>query len=111
MNKFTLLAIFIAFQISLVHSINWENGNWAYKCNFNGNDIGKTVGPHEECAGNCKAKSGCTHFVHYWEGEEGGTCYMKKGSVSKKDAIDTGDARRICGIIKGIVINHNIPLI
>lgn len=108
MMKFTLLAIFIALELSLVHSINWQPGNWAMGCDFNveGNNLAQKNGPGKDCSTNCQSKYGCTHFVHV-----GGVCYMKKGSVSKNDAIDTGDQKFVCGIIKGLEINHNIPLI
>ena len=50
--KFTLLAIFIALELSLVHSINWQPGNWAMGCDFidvEGNNLGQKNGPGSEC--------------------------------------------------------------
>ena len=98
--KFTLLAIFIALELSLVHSINWQPGNWAFGCDFDveDNNLGWKDGPGSECGSYCQSKSGCTHFVHV-SNQYGERCYMKKGSVSKNDAIDTGDQSMVCGII------------
>ena len=114
--KFALIAVFIAFELSLVHSINWQPGNWASGCKFNMDDNNlslETGWDPKECIKSCQSKSGCTHCVHiltkYSVG--GGTCYMKKGNVRKTDAIDNGNESWTCGIIKGIEINYKISLI
>ena len=57
-------------------------------------------GPGEECGSTCSSSEGCTHFVHASQ-HNGGTCYMKKGSVTKEDAVDNGDRSFVCGIVKG----------
>jgi hypothetical protein len=40
---------------------------------------------------------GCTHFT--WTRYDGGTCWMKKGAVSKSDAFDTDDRSSVCGVV------------
>ncbi len=62
--------------------------------------MGNVQVPGEECGGTCSSTDGCTHFVHASQ-HNGGTCYMKKGSVTKDDAVDTGDNSLVCGIVKG----------
>ena len=81
-------------------------------CDFNvaGNNIGSQNGLSSNCGSSCASRTGCTHFVHV-SNQNGGTCYMKKGSVSKNDAIDTGDNSMVCGITKGKECYHNIYLI
>jgi len=69
--------------------IKWENGNWAFACNFIGRDLTNEQILGEECGGKCWSKTACTHFVH--TSHNGGTCWLKYGAVSKSDAVYTGD--------------------
>ena len=77
-------------------AINW-NDNWAFACDFSGNDMGSVQVRDEDCGGRCTQTSGCTHFT--WTTYNGGTCWLKSGSVSKSDATSTNDASMVCGII------------
>jgi len=76
-------------------SITW-NGNWAYACDFHNNDLTNVQTSGEDCSGQCSQTLGCTHFT--WTTYNGGTCWMKKGSVSKNDAFLTNDRSMVCGI-------------
>ena len=95
----------IILALSLLGSsamaVNWQPGDWAFACDFKGGDIGKAQIRGEDCGGKCVDTSGCTHFT--WTTFNGGTCWMKGGSVSKSDAVDTGDQSMVCGI----VMNNN----
>ncbi len=74
--------------------INWQ-GSWAMDCDFNGNDFSSARVPGEQCSSKCQQTSGCTHFA--WNDYEGGTCWMKKGPISKFNAISKQNT--VCGII------------
>ncbi|CAF1051056.1 unnamed protein product [Brachionus calyciflorus] len=76
--------------------IQW-NGNWAFSCDFIGNDIGSATVPGEQCSSRCSQTSGCTHFT--WTNWNGGTCWMKKGNICKSDAIWTGNSDSVCGVL------------
>ena len=75
--------------------IQW-NGNWAMGCDFVGNDLASAKTRGEDCSSKCQATSGCTHYT--WNNYEGGTCWMKKGSVSKQNAVQK--LGYVCGIIE-----------
>lgn len=64
-----------------------------------GNDLSNSRVPGDQCGGVCVNTSGCTHFT--WTNYNGGTCWMKKGTVSKSDAIYTGDKNMVCGVSSG----------
>ena len=68
------------------------------KCDFPGNDFGYRLIRGEECGGACGATSECTHYA--WSPYQGGTCWLKRGAVSKWDAIYTGNQNHVCGVIK-----------
>lgn len=44
---------------------------------------------------NCE---GCTHFT--WTNWNGGTCWMKKNSISKTDAVVSSDSSAVCGVME-----------
>ena len=69
--------------------IYWGSNNWAYACDFIGNDLTSIRVPGDQCGGKCQAKPRCTHFT--WSNYNGGTCRMKYGSFSKSDAIFTNN--------------------
>lgn len=79
--------------------IVWR-GNWAMHCDFRGNDLSNARTMRRQCGLKCKSTSGCTHYN--WTNVRGGTCWMKTGRVSKKDALfskgDQGIANA-CGIV------------
>lgn len=62
--------------------ISWQSGNhgqvqWAYECDFNGNDIGNAKVRSEDCGLACLARGDCSSFA--WTAFEGGTCWLKSG--------------------------------
>ena len=99
--------------------VNWQAGagaDWAFACDFKGGDLTNAKVRGQDCGGRCAATSGCTHFT--WTTYNGGTCWMKSGSISKSDALYTGDDSMVCGIISsgpgpnpnpnpGILFNNN----
>jgi hypothetical protein len=102
------IVVFISILIlfSTIHSvstrhkkrgINWNGNNWAIGCDFKGNSLSNVQVLGKDCGGKCAQTSGCTHFT--WTKLNGGTCWMKYGSVSKNDAFSTGDSTMVCGIL------------
>ena len=103
LNLFSSLAFF-AFLVIDVSSggrvkrgIDWNGNNWAFRCDFTGNDLTSAQIRGEDCGGRCAETSECTHFT--WTKHDGGTCWMKKGSVSKDNAFETQDGSMVCGVI------------
>ena len=94
--EFLFISIIIFQTTFSVNGIDW-NGNWAFKCDFKGNDLSNMKSRGEDCSGICARTNGCTHFS--WNIFENGTCWMKKGSVSKKDAITSTEKGIVCGIV------------
>ena len=76
--------------------IAW-NGNWAMGCDFKGNDLSNARVRGEDCSSKCQSTPGCTHFT--WSNYNGGTCWMKKGAVSKSDAFASSNQGKVCGIV------------
>jgi hypothetical protein len=97
---FTLVSLLMTQSVSArrkEHNINWNENNWAFSCGFKGNDLSNVRVRGEDCGKKCAQTSGCTHFA--WTKWNNGTCWMKYGSVSKKDAYLTGDPNNVCGVI------------
>jgi hypothetical protein len=86
---------FLSFDL-VKCSINWNENNWAHACNFKGNDLSRVRIAPEQCDGKCASTPECTHFI--WTKRNGGTCWMKKGSVSKSNAFPTNDGSMVCGV-------------
>jgi hypothetical protein len=78
-------------------NINWNGNKWAMSCDFPGNDLSSTQVPADRCGPQCEQTSGCTHFV--WTTYLGGTCWMKKGPISKNNAVSVNDASAVCGVL------------
>lgn len=99
----TLLNIFIlAILISFVKcEINWNGNNWAMQCDFKENDMSNFQIRGEDCGGKCSETPGCTHFT--WTQFNGGTCWLKQGSVTKADAFSTDDKNMVCGVIDEVI--------
>lgn len=88
-------------------SFGWNGNNWAIGCDFKGNDLTNAASRAEDCGPLCAATSECTHFT--WTDYNGGTCWMKKNSVSKGDAIPKTDSLAVCGVVEsGGIINNQI---
>ncbi|CAF1012598.1 unnamed protein product [Adineta ricciae] len=77
-------------------TINWNGNNWALRCDFRGNDFTNVRSPPQLCGPKCDAVARCTHFA--WTNWQGGTCWMKSGSVSKSNAIISSDSSAVCGV-------------
>jgi hypothetical protein len=86
---------------STLVDISWNDGpdgTWAMGCDFSGNDLSNVRSKGEECSGKCKSTIGCTHYT--WTNFNGGTCWMKQGSISQSDAFKAEDEDNfVCGII------------
>lgn len=74
--------------------------NFAYGCEFIGNDIFSKRTINDECKDLCDKFYGCTHYT--WSPLNGGVCFLKSGKVSKEDAVRTNDLRYICGLARPI---------
>ncbi|CAF3775335.1 unnamed protein product [Rotaria sp. Silwood1] len=93
----TIVIVINSLLVTLASgAINWNGNNWAMSCDFYGNDLSNVRVSGEGCGGKCAATAGCTHFT--WTQWNGGTCWMKKGSVSKADAFQTNDPSMVCGV-------------
>ena len=80
--------------------ISWKNGNWAFSCDFYGNDFLKIENFRGElCGGKCASTKGCTHFTHN-PNEKGGTCFLKKRLYVTKAFAKYFPSKYVtCGII------------
>ena len=79
--------------------IVWQPQNWAFGCDFPGNDITRFVTTGEQCGRSCLANSRCNHFT--WNPEiNGGTCFLKQlSTVTRDTAIRIEDQNVVCGLI------------
>eukprot|EP00731_Ephydatia_muelleri_P007573 Em0003g1821a len=93
---FLPLILVISFSFANA-AINWNGNNWAFGCDFRNNDLSNVQISGELCGGKCAATGGCTHFT--WTTFNGGTCWMKSGTVSQTDAFETGDQSTVCGVV------------
>jgi hypothetical protein len=89
----TITSLFVGLAAG---NINWNGNNWAMSCDFRGNDLSNVRSSGEHCGGKCAQTPGCTHFT--WTKWNGGTCWMKKGPISKDNAFATGDPSMVCGV-------------
>lgn len=79
-------------------AIIWQPENWAFGCDFVNRDLTNVKVKGEECGPTCVRTPDCTHFA--WTDYEQGTCWMKYGSVSKSDAIESNNPSIVCGIVE-----------
>ena len=85
---------------NITSGITW-NDNWASGCDFHGNNLSEVLTKTgEQCSEECANTIFCTHFT--WTSLQGGTCWMKRGPVSKNDAfsVTSGDPGMICGLVE-----------
>jgi hypothetical protein len=95
--KLTYLTIILVLSILVSRAqINWQSSDWAYGCDFNGEDITKVQTNPGNCGPACASISECTHFT--WTTLNDGTCFLKSGQVKKSDAISTEDNSMICSL-------------
>uniref|UniRef100_A0A915JBS5 Apple domain-containing protein n=1 Tax=Romanomermis culicivorax TaxID=13658 RepID=A0A915JBS5_ROMCU len=90
--------IFFLITSQIAHAVDWRGNNWAMGCDFRGNDLSSVRVPGDQCGGTCAGTNDCTHFT--WTSYEGGTCWMKRGTVSRNNAFDTDDKSIVCGIFE-----------
>lgn len=83
--------------IECASAINWQ-GNWAHDCDFPGNDLKRERSDGDQCSTKCRQTSCCTHYS--WTNYEGGTCFMKKNSVSKGNAVPKQGSKIVCGVLE-----------
>ena len=94
--SFAVLITVYLSNIRGIRGINWNGNNWAMSCDFRGNDLSNVRIAAELCGGKCEKTQGCTHFT--WTRYKGGTCWMKKGSISKNNAFSSNDPTMVCGV-------------
>ncbi|KAJ3231044.1 hypothetical protein HDU81_004079 [Chytriomyces hyalinus] len=73
-------------------------GAWALNCDFVGQDISNAQVSGDQCGSKCATTAGCTHFT--WTNYNGGTCWMKGGSVSASQAVVKTNDGAVCGYSK-----------
>ena len=66
-------------------------------CDFKGNDFTSVRCPGEQCSTKCWQTFGCTHYS--WTNLNGGTCWLKSGSVTRNDAVPVADQSSVCGYL------------
>ncbi|CAF1552387.1 unnamed protein product [Adineta ricciae] len=77
--------------------IRWDERNWAYSCDFPGNNLANVSSSPPSCGPKCNTMPNCTHFT--WSNYNTGTCFLKYGNVTKQDAVFKNDQTMICGIV------------
>ncbi|XP_047127613.1 mast/stem cell growth factor receptor-related protein Kit isoform X1 [Hydra vulgaris] len=97
------ISIVLLFWIATSQAVKW-NGNWAMDCDFPEHDLANVTTKRPECGGRCSSTPKCTHFS--WSSYNGGTCWMKYGTVSKPDAVNS-EKDMMCGIIIKKTIEWN----
>ena len=90
----------VAYEKNVVvlnETVEWNINNTAVSCDFQNNDLSNNQTVQADCSTLCSKTPLCTHFT--WSQYSDGTCFMKKGNVSRQDAFRTNDSTMICGII------------
>lgn len=90
-------ALLLVHLCVVVGAINWNGQNWAMGCDFRDNDLKNVRVRGEDCGGECARTADCTHFA--WNQYEGGTCWLKQGSVTKANAFESADSNMVCGVV------------
>jgi hypothetical protein len=94
--KIFIVALVLVF-LSTCNAINWQEGNWAWNCDFPSINLGmepnfpsinlySVLSFPESCYQQCQQLSACTHFV--WTDTDDGTCFFKTGAVTQSNALD-----------------------
>jgi hypothetical protein len=107
--KSVLFTILISYFSIVNAQINWRSGSptgtqWASACDFKNSDLSNRQVASSSCAQTCANTQRCTHFS--WTSYNGGTCWMKSGSVSKSNAVYNGNNGMVCGIISSNILNY-----
>ena len=86
------------FFILIINAISW-NGNRGNGCDFIGNDLSLYLtNTANDCESLCLKTTLCTHYVWQTIGTFG-ICKMKKGPISRSNAVSTSNDKVICGIV------------
>ncbi|CAF1552401.1 unnamed protein product [Adineta ricciae] len=83
--------------VLLNETVQWNINSTAVSCDFQNNDLSNNQTAQADCSILCSKTPLCTHFT--WSQYSGGTCFMKKGNVSRDDAFRTNDSTMVCGIL------------
>ncbi len=97
-----ILLVVIFYNLSntsTIKAIKW-NGSMANGCYFTGNDLLIVQTIKENCSQQCSQTLSCTHFT--WPSN--GTCWMKRGLISKQNAIISHQGYH-CGLISKEILN------
>lgn len=78
-----------------MNNVDW-NENVGRSCEFIGQNLSHFNIRANKCSSLCAETRNCTHYV--WNKYEGGTCWLKKGHATKKDAIRILNPNGFCGI-------------
>ena len=79
-----------------VSTTTWTN-NEAEMCDFSLRDLKKIASKKNECRKECIITDMCTHYV--WSDYGGGLCWLKNGTITKKEAFKVINKSNICGIV------------
>lgn len=100
MNFLIFSLLICKFLISEAFEWNYDVENklyWSMNCDFIGNDLKNVQMSGQYCGSSCVATPGCTHFT--WTDYLGGTCWMKRNSISKENAIFSNNQACVCGVV------------
>ena len=78
-------------------AVNWNGNNWALRCDFRGNDLQSVSAQGDQCGSLCTKTNGCTHWA--FNRFNGGTCWLKRGTVTQANAFDSSDPSSACGVV------------
>ena len=76
--------------------IHWNGNNWAHGCDFPARDFRRVKTKADQCGPECQKDKLCSHFT--WTDYNGGTCWMRKGRISKANALISSRANIVCGV-------------
>ncbi|XP_046458705.1 uncharacterized protein LOC124205356 [Daphnia pulex] len=96
--KALILILVIGNSAAIVWNGDGTDTRWALQCDFIGRDFKNQISPGDRCGSLCKENSPCSHFT--WTNYNGGTCWMKSGSVSEFDAVSKTNDEAVCGFLQ-----------
>jgi hypothetical protein len=100
MRGITLTILFLSASLALVQAqtVRWNGNNWALNCDFIGNDFAQVRVSSDRCGGACVENTQCTHFA--WTEWNGGTCWLKRGPITRANAVVSNIPNIVCGVIR-----------
>jgi hypothetical protein len=75
--------------------IEWQPGNYATSCKFDGESFSQRKSEDDECGPWCAKSPRCHHFNWIQ-----GTCYFMEGNVQKENAVFIKSKEYVCGYIE-----------